>query len=356
MNGVLGMLQLALADASDAQQRDHLETAQYSAEALLTVLNDILDFSRLEAGNLQFEAVHFDLFQTVDSVIKLMDARRRDAALSLGAEYAPSLPRLLLGDAGRLRQVLLNLISNALKFTEQGGVCLQISRLPANSEKIHLRFTVVDSGIGIAPEAQERLFQSFAQADGSISRRFGGTGLGLSICKKIVEMQGGRIGVESSPGVGSRFWFELAFAPGEAQAPVQALAETPARGAGLHILLAEDNEINQKVASSLLQRAGHTVHVVPNGHEAVRAVQHGAYDVILMDMHMPEMDGLAATRAIRCLPAPASSLPIVALTAAGALTDIQTCMDAGMNYYLVKPFKMERLGSILSELSAARGN
>jgi signal transduction histidine kinase/PleD family two-component response regulator len=354
MNGMLGMLQLALGEATHPQQRDHLETAQYSAEALLTILNDILDFSRLEAGNLQFETVDFDLVKMVDSVINLMASRTGEAALILRAEYAQSLPRMLAGDAGRLRQVLLNLISNALKFTEKGGITLHIAQLPDTSQ-IRLRFTVIDSGIGIAPEAQERLFRSFSQADHSISRRFGGTGLGLSICKKIVEMQGGRIGVESTPGVGSRFWFELGFAPAAAGVPRKdeiAVASLP--GISLHILLAEDNEINQKVAVSLLRRAGHTVQVAQNGHEAVLAVQNGAFDVILMDMHMPEMDGLAATRAIRCLPAPFSTLPIVALTAAGALSDIQTCMDAGMNYFLVKPFRMERLGSILNELSAAR--
>jgi signal transduction histidine kinase/DNA-binding response OmpR family regulator len=340
MNGVLGMMQLALGETSDPQQREYLETAQYSAEALLAILNDILDFSRLEAGNLQFDAAHFDLFKTVDSVIKLMGGRTRGGALSLGVEYASDLPRMLCGDAARLRQVLLNLVSNALKFTEEGGVRLRIDRLAGDAERVHLRFTVIDSGIGIAPEAQACLFQSFSQADGSISRRFGGTGLGLSICKKIVEMQGGRIGVESTSGVGSCFWFELAFAPGMAEAATPTLAaEVAVCNEGLRILLAEDNEINQKVATSLLKKAGHTVHVVPNGHEAV---------------HMPEMDGLAATRAIRCLPAPASSLPIVALTAAGALSDIETCMNAGMNYFLVKPFRMERLGSILNELSAAR--
>ncbi|HWT72109.1 MAG TPA: response regulator [Oxalicibacterium sp.] len=355
MNGVLGMMQLALGEATDPAQREHLETAQYSAEALLAILNDILDFSRLEAGNLEFDAAHFDLFKTVDSVVKLMDARTRAASLSLSADYAPDLPRMLVGDAGRLRQVLLNLLSNALKFTERGGVSLHVDRLAGDAEQVLLRFTVIDSGIGIAPEAQGRLFQSFSQADGSISRRFGGTGLGLSICRKIVELQGGRIGVDSTLGVGSRFWFELAFAPcvdDVAPAPAEALAPC---SEGLRILLAEDNEINQKVASSLLKKAGHTVHVVPNGHEAVRAVQADAYDVILMDMHMPEMDGLAATRAIRGLPAPASNLPIVALTAAGALSDIQTCMDAGMNYFLVKPFRMERLGSILSALPARGG-
>lgn len=354
MNGMLGMLQLALAEASDHEQREHLETAQYSAEALLTILNDILDFSKLESGKLQFEATDFDLIKAVDSVINLMNSRSQGASLSLSVDYPADLPRSLTGDVGRLRQVLLNLISNAMKFTEAGGVALKIEQLPASGAQIALRFNVIDSGIGIAPEAQARLFQSFSQADNSISRRFGGTGLGLSICKKIVEMQGGRIGVESTVGSGSRFWFELTFARAyraEQVPAMPAIASVQATRA-LHILLAEDNEINQKVAVALLKKSGHTVQVAQNGHEAVRAVQDGRFDVILMDMHMPEMDGLAATRAIRGMPAPASSLPIVALTAAGALSDIQICMDAGMNYFLVKPFRMERLSGILQQLSS----
>lgn len=354
MNGMLGMLQLALAEASDHEQREHLETAQYSAEALLTILNDILDFSKLESGKLQFEATDFDLIKAVDSVINLMNSRSQGASLSLSVDYPADLPRSLTGDVGRLRQVLLNLISNAMKFTEAGGVALKIEQLPASGAQIALRFNVIDSGIGIAPEAQARLFQSFSQADNSISRRFGGTGLGLSICKKIVEMQGGRIGVESTVGSGSRFWFELTFARAyraEQVPAMPAIASVQATRA-LHILLAEDNEINQKVAVALLKKSGHTVQVAQNGHEAVRAVQDGRFDVILMDMHMPEMDGLAATRAIRGMAAPASSLPIVALTAAGALSDIQICMDAGMNYFLVKPFRMERLSGILQQLSS----
>ena len=354
MNGMLGMLQLALAEASDSEQREHLETAQYSAEALLTILNDILDFSKLESGKLEFEASDFDLIKAVDSVINLMTSRTQGASLSLRVDYPADLPRSLTGDVGRLRQVLLNLISNAMKFTEAGGVALKIEQLPASGTQIVLRFNVSDSGIGIAPEAQARLFQSFSQADSSISRRFGGTGLGLSICKKIVEMQGGRIGVESTVGVGSRFWFELTFAPAyraEQVPEIPAIASLQATRA-LHILLAEDNEINQKVAVALLKKSGHTVQVAQNGHEAVRAVQDGSFDVILMDMHMPEMDGLAATRAIRGMAAPASSLPIVALTAAGALSDIQICMDAGMNYFIVKPFRMERLSGILQQLSS----
>lgn len=353
MNGMLGMMQLALSEASHPEQREHLETAQYSAEALLTILNDILDFSRLESGNLQFEAIEFDLPKTVDSIVNLMAARTGEAALTLRADYPPQLSRMLCGDVGRLRQVLLNLISNALKFTEKGGVTLTIDQLAADAGQVRLRFTVIDTGIGIAPEAQTRLFQSFSQADRSISRRFGGTGLGLSICKKIVELQGGCIGVESVPGIGSRFWFELEFAKATQQTSVESVAAPSQKNVSLRILLAEDNEINQKVASSLLRKAGHSVQIAQNGHQAVLAVQNGVFDVILMDMHMPEMDGLAATRAIRCLPAPACALPIVALTAAGALSDIQTCMDAGMNYFLVKPFRMERLGSILDELSAA---
>ena len=355
MNGMLGMMQLALSEARDPEQRDHLETAQYSAEALLTILNDILDFSRLESNNLRFEQISFDLVKTVDSVINLMASRTSEASLTLRADYPAQLTRMLVGDVGRLRQVLLNLISNALKFTEKGGVVLNIEQLSSNAAQTRLRFTVIDSGIGITAEAQERLFQSFSQADHSISRRFGGTGLGLSICKKIVELQGGRIGVESSPGVGSRFWFEMVFAPADANdsSHEQVVIASRRSTSGLHILLAEDNEINQKVAIALLKKAGHTIEVAQNGLEAVRAVQNGIFDVVLMDMHMPEMDGLAATRAIRNLPAPASALPIVALTAAGALSDIQTCMDAGMNYFLVKPFRMERLDGILQELSAA---
>ncbi|RBA23805.1 response regulator [Herminiimonas fonticola] len=356
MNGMLGMMQLALMHAANDEQKEHLETVQYSAEALLTILNDILDFSKLESGQLEFETTDFDLIKAVDSVIDLMSARTHSAALSLSVDYAGDLPRALAGDVGRLRQVLLNLINNALKFTEEGGVALKLEQLPASDGQILLRFTVIDTGIGIAPEAQARLFQSFSQADNSISRRFGGTGLGLSICKKIVEMQGGRIGVESTVGEGSRFWFELAFTPvvDIQRKPAAVSAGLSLASRALHILLAEDNVVNQKVAVALLKRSGHTVQVAQNGHEAVLAVQQGNFDVILMDMHMPEMDGLAATRAIRGMSAPASGLPIVALTAAGALSDIQTCMDAGMNYFLVKPFRMERLSGILDQLSSAK--
>ncbi len=359
MNGVLGMMQLALAEAANPDQREHLETAQYSAEALLTILNDILDFSKLESGNLQFESINFDLFKTIDSVINLMSSRAHENTLWLRFERPECLSPLLFGDAGRLRQVLLNLISNALKFTERGGVTLQVEQLPASTSETTLRFTVIDTGIGIEPAVQQKLFQSFQQADSSISRRFGGTGLGLSICRRIVELQGGRIGVDSTPGVGSRFWFTLNFALPQTSVPAAEpeLAVQAVETRSLHILLAEDNEINQKVATTLLRKAGHRVDVAANGHEVLAMVRRDtSFDVILMDMHMPEMDGLEATSAIRKLDGPARDLPIIALTAAGALSDIQVCMDAGMNYFLVKPFRMERLRAILSELGSANAN
>ncbi|HCY64755.1 MAG TPA: hypothetical protein DHV59_18420 [Oxalobacteraceae bacterium] len=350
MNGMLGMMQLANMEATNPSQKEYLETAQYSAEALLAILNDILDFSRLEAGGLEFESISFDLIKTVESVMNLMSARGREKGIALRLDYPDSLPRFTLGDVGRLRQVLLNLVGNALKFTEQGSITLRIRQLSEPAGR--LRFTVSDTGIGISPAAQDRLFQSFTQADNSITRRFGGTGLGLSICRKIVEMQGGRIGVDSTEGVGSDFWFELTLPPSQAPlektAPRQALA-TPA--GGLTILVAEDNEINQKVALSLLQKAGHRVHVVADGRAAVAAAAAQVYDVILMDMHMPEMDGLEATRLIRAMDAPHSAVPIVALSAAGAVSDIQTCLDAGMNYFLTKPIRVDRLRTVLMELA-----
>ncbi|MDB5764450.1 MAG: sensory box histidine kinase/response regulator [Herminiimonas sp.] len=354
MNGMLGMMQLALAESANDEQREFLETAQYSAEALLTILNDILDFSKLESGNIEFESIGFDLIKTAESVINLMSSRARESGLWLKLDYPAALPRFLVGDAGRLRQVLLNLISNGLKFTEQGGITLHIERVSACESQALLRFTLIDTGIGIAPSAKERLFQSFVQADSSISRRFGGTGLGLSICRKIVEMQGGKIGVDSMPGIGSRFWFEMTFRFASvseqlSSAYVAAETEVPC----LDILLAEDNEINQKVAIALLQNAGHRVRLATNGLEALEAVRNSSFNVVLMDMHMPEMDGLEATRAIRKLDGPAAKVPIIALTAAGSLSDIRTCLDTGMDYFLVKPFRMERFHSVLLELIAA---
>ncbi|MDF3036026.1 MAG: hstK, partial [Paucimonas sp.] len=354
MNGVLGMMQLALADADTPQQRERLETALYSAEALLAILNDILDLSKLESGNLQFETINFDLIKTVESVVALMSSRAQERGLSIHFDNATGLPRYLCGDVARLRQVLLNLVSNAIKFTEKGGITVSVEHCGESDQGVSLCFAVADSGIGIAPEVLGNLFQSFYQADSSISRRFGGTGLGLSICRKIVEAQGGRIGVDSTLGSGSRFWFELQFAKGIAPAALnQPETKRAEAGAGLRILLAEDNEINQKVAVALLQKAGHEVVVANDGREALTLLKRdAAFDVVLMDMHMPEMNGLEATREIRRLEGTACGVPIVALTAAGSLSDIQQCQDAGMNHFLVKPFRMDRMNAVLKEIAS----
>lgn len=351
MNGVLGMMQLAIAEAGDSTQREYLETAQYSAEGLLTILNDILDFSKLESGALEFEMIEFELKKALQSVVSLMASKADEQKLAFDLNMSSDLPPVLVGDVGRLRQVLLNLVSNAIKFTKQGSISVSVERIAGSAERSRLRFAVQDTGIGISEQARERLFQSFSQADSSISRRFGGTGLGLSICKKIVELQGGQIGVESTVGVGSRFWFELEYAHAQ-QAPVaKQLPTLEVSAHGLRVLLAEDNEVNQKVASSLLRKIGHQVTIANNGREAIATLLEHEFDVILMDMHMPEMDGLEATRAIRQLAQPKANIPIVALTAAGSVEDIQTCRAAGMNHFLVKPLRIDRLTSIFSDIS-----
>ncbi|MBF0392685.1 MAG: response regulator [Alphaproteobacteria bacterium] len=351
MNGILGMTQLVLDGHLEADQRERLEAVRHSGEALLTILNDILDFSKLEVGRIGFEAVNFDLHRTIAGVVGLMSSRAQENTISLESSINPDLPRWLVGDAARLRQVLLNLIGNAIKFTERGGIRVLAEAMPpVPGEPMRMRFSVVDTGIGIPDEAQAGLFQSFTQADSSISRRFGGTGLGLAICKRIVEAQGGAIGVISAPGRGSTFWFTLPFRPGQQPSHDDEAAVAPARDlAPLRILLAEDNPVNQRVATGMLVNRGHAVSVVPDGLQAVAAVERGEFDLVLMDVQMPVMDGLEATRAIRALSGPKASLPIIALTANALKQD--DCLAAGMNDFVPKPFNPHQLFSVLARWS-----
>jgi signal transduction histidine kinase/HPt (histidine-containing phosphotransfer) domain-containing protein len=365
MNGILGVSRLLLDGMLTPEQRERVEIIQDSGAALLTILNDILDLSKLEAGRVDVEAVDFDLRRMLSGTINLMASRTRERGIYLETAIAPDVPSLLVGDEARLRQVLLNFIGNAVKFTEKGGVRVTVERLEDQprgqpqdqDEQVVLRFNVIDTGIGIAAEVQSQLFQSFTQADSSISRRFGGTGLGLAICRRLVDLQGGRVGLESELGKGSRFWFELAFGRSartelaEAPAPVP----PPAPVAPLTILLAEDNVVNQKVAMGFLGKHGHEVTVVEDGRQAVAALRGFQFDLVLMDVQMPFMDGLEATRKIRELPGPSAEVPIIAMTANSMQGDDERCLAAGMNDYVRKPIDPNELYAALARHGRPNG-
>ena len=345
MNGILGMTRLLLASSLERDQRGQAQIVFDSGQALLTILNDILDYSKLEAGRLDVETVDFDLKRVAEGVSALLESRAIEKGIGFRTSVDPELPPYLQGDPGRVRQVLLNLMGNAIKFTERGMVALNIRRAAAPEGKIGLRFEVVDTGIGLTEEAKAKLFGSFSQADSSISRRFGGTGLGLAISKRLAELMGGTIGVESEVGKGSTFWVEIALALGEKPREDAHTANAATRLRPLTILLAEDNKVNQKVAVGLLSPAGHKIDVVETGADAVTAIDWGktTYDLVLMDMHMPVMDGVEATRRIRALPAPKNAVPIIAATAGAMAGEIQRCLDAGMNDYVGKPINPEQL-------------
>ncbi len=350
MSGILGMVQLLLDSPLDDEQRDQAETISYSGEALMSILDDILDLSKLEAGRMTLEERPFDLRRTVSSVVSLMSSRARAKGLAVAQHLDDGLPSYVLGDSGRLRQVLLNLLGNAIKFTERGGVTMAVyGGGEDESGRTLLRFEVADTGPGIAPEVRPRLFKDFAQADTSISRRYGGTGLGLSICRRLLTLMGGDIGVDSVSGRGSVFRFTIALAAAEGASVRHATsgAEAAQPVPSLDILLAEDNRVNQKVATALLTRQGQRVTVANDGYEAVRMAREGTFDLILMDMQMPGMDGLEATGQIRRLPDDVSRTPIIALTANALSGDDARCRAAGMDDYLSKPLRLEEMRDVL---------
>ena len=345
LNSILGFSDLLLDDVSlSFLQRRYLELVKNAGGALLTVVNDILDFSKLDAGKLELTKEAFALDALVHSTVAIVEGTAEAKGLDLQVRIDPGLSLQHLGDAARIRQILLNLLSNAVKFTARGSVSLDVSKIPSlapTSE--HLRFAVCDTGPGVPAKGQERLFEQFAQADPSISREHGGTGLGLSICKSLVELMGGRIGFDCNKGAGCTFWFEIELATVASAAVAPQQPSYPVNRGAVRILLVEDLPMNQELACVILRRAGHTVDVAGDGMEAIAAVESNPYDVILMDIQMPRMDGVTATRIIRQIDGPARHTPIIAMTANALPEQVRAFRQAGMDDYIAKPFKQQEL-------------
>ncbi len=339
LNAIIGLTQLLQAESPQPAQQERLRKVSHAADHLLGLLNDVLDISKIEADKLALSVEDYELHALLERSCAMVRPALEAKGLTLHLQIEGSPPRLR-GDARRLGQVLLNLLSNAVKFTEHGGIRLSAARV-ADGGQDRLRIEVSDTGIGLAPDELQRLFQPFEQADSSTTRRFGGTGLGLAISKRLVELMGGRIGARSRPGEGSCFWFELPWAEAQTRSALPDAGDAP-RLDGLQLLLAEDNEVNQEVARAILQGAGAAVDVAVDGRMALAMARDRAYDLILMDMQMPVMDGLEATRLIRQLPQHGQT-PIIAMTANVFAEDQQACADAGMNDHLPKPMQAAAL-------------
>jgi signal transduction histidine kinase/CheY-like chemotaxis protein/HPt (histidine-containing phosphotransfer) domain-containing protein len=363
MNGIIGMTELTLDTELNREQREYLDMVKSSADALLTVVNDILDFSKIEAGKLELEAVNFSLRDCIGTILKPLGMRADQKGLELTADISPEVPDRLLGDPLRLRQILINLIENAIKFTEHGDVMLRVAveSDPLNAQRSMLNFSVTDTGIGIPVDKQALIFNAFTQADGSTTRTYGGTGLGLTIASQLVQQMDGRIWVESTVGKGTTFHFTACLPVQSTPAlgagtEIQPAADAIVRAAsGLRILLAEDNVINRALATGILEKRGHSLVHAANGREAVEAAAGEAFDLIFMDVQMPEMDGLEATRQIRESDGRFGvHTPIVAMTAHAMAGDRERCLAAGMDDYLSKPLQKPELFALLGRISADR--
>lgn len=349
LNGVLGYADLLVDELEPGTvARLHAERIRGAGSSLLTVVNDVLDFSKIEAGQVELAAEPFGLDAVTDQAVAIMRAAAEQKGLRLIVETAPGLPERVVGDADRMRQVLLNLLNNAVKFTATGSVTLRVSPVPGPEGAAHLHFAVRDTGIGIPVEKHGHLFKRFSQMDGTIQREYGGTGLGLAISKQLVELMGGAIGLESAVGAGSTFWFSLPMPVAEpAEAPVSAAEGEVRLTRGRRLLLVEDVALNRELALAVLRDAGHRVDAVSSGPEAIAAVQAESYDLVLMDVQMPGMDGLAATRAIRALAHSCASVPIVAMTASVLPQQVAAFREAGMNDHIGKPFKRAALYALI---------
>ena len=367
MNGVIGAAGLLLDTALTSEQRQYAELVRVSGEALLKVINDILDFSKIEARKLTLETTDFDLPTVIQNATAVLAIKAAEKALALSSELKPGTPRLLRGDPGRLRQILINLLANAVKFTNRGSVSASVNLEQEDATTARLRFSITDTGIGLRQERASLLFEPFVQGDGSSTRRYGGTGLGLTISRQLVELMGGQIGVESQEGKGSTFWFTAVFEkqpPNHAGAsdakeslpavPPRASTSPPATNPASpqpRVLLAEDNLVNQAVAQAMLTKLGYHADLVANGVEALHVLCEAAYDLVLMDCEMPEMDGFEATRRIRDPHAGARNpfIPVIAITAGAMSGDREKCLEAGMSDYLTKPVEPQKLAEMLGK-------
>lgn len=354
MNGVLGMTELTLETRLTSEQRDYLTVARNSARGLLQVIDDILDFSRIESGKLAIESIPFDLIETARRSVQILALGAESKQLDLQFDADTSIPPAMLGDPGRIQQVLINLIGNALKFTETGYVRLELQSEARGSNRYLIHFTVSDTGIGISAEQQQQIFDAFTQADTSTTRRFGGTGLGLSISSQLVRMMGGTLTVESKPNHGSKFRFTLLLEATALPTPPPATPiAVPTRS--LNILIAEDNDVNRLLLERVLARGGHCCTSVTNGIAALAALDSQEFDAVLMDVHMPEMDGLTATVKLREKETVTGRhVPVIALTALAIKGDAERCLASGMDAYLSKPLNRTDLFNLLARVESGK--
>ena len=375
MNGIIGMTEILADTDLTVQQAEYAGTIDQCANALLNLLNDILDLTKIEHGQLELEQVPFALLSVVRDALTISGFRAREKGLALEYRIEEGVPNRVMGDSLRLKQVLINLLGNAVKFTTVGHVLVRVGLAEArgidgegiaekgDDSRVRIRFDVEDTGIGVPPEKRDSIFESFSQADGSHTRRFGGSGLGLAICRQLVGLFGGRIWVESHLGKGSRFSFTLPLEPvdeldGETEDPIperdsSGAGTTTLPGAGYRLLLAEDNPVNQMVATKLLTKQGFEVHAVENGAEALEVLEAETFDIVLMDVQMPGMDGLEATKRIRSQ-ARFNDLPVIALTAHALKGDMEKCLTAGMDDYLTKPIRIREVLSVLRRYLSTR--
>lgn len=353
MNGILGLSRLLLHSDLADDQKDMLKVMTTSGENLLQIINDILDYSKIEAGQIDIENIDFDIRKLCDTIFYLLNFKTKEKGLEFKFDIDSDIPEILVGDSFRLNQILMNLVNNAVKFTHKGSVTVSIKCLEKSRNYVSLFFSVKDTGIGIPLDAQKKLFKEFTQSDSSTTRQYGGTGLGLAISKNLTSLMGGRINLESEPDAGSDFMFELKFGYKEKEDEIMSNGniEIPKE---LSILVAEDNPINQKVATLTLRHMGLTCDVAKNGMEAFEMHKENNYQVILMDMQMPVLDGINATQKIRSFETEhpeREAAFIIALTANAFVEDKNNCIEAGMNDFISKPFKEEALRKILSQLT-----